>query len=242
MTNIEASKLVGAIEAAWAAIQKRHEDVPDVVVTLGAGSLGVQRGTLKLGHFAVRRWVGETPEGSADPAAELFVGGEGLRRGPSALLATLLHEAAHGMASTRGIQDTSRQGRYHNQRFAALGEELGLTITQVQGIGWSGTDLAPGTAEAYADEITALGASINAYRHSEGMVPPGPGAGNGQDDGTDADGDQDEDEAPKKPKNGYSLTCDCAEPRRIRVSAKTREAGPILCGVCGSEFTEDDED
>lgn len=41
----------------------------------------------------------------------LFVGGE-LQRGNAEILATLLHEAAHGVAATRGIRDTSRQGRY----------------------------------------------------------------------------------------------------------------------------------
>jgi hypothetical protein len=29
------------------------------------------------------------------------------------VLGTLLHEAAHGLAQARSIQDTSRQGRYH---------------------------------------------------------------------------------------------------------------------------------
>ena len=34
------------------------------------------------------------------------------------VIGIVLHEAAHGVASTRGIKDTSRQGRYHNRRFA----------------------------------------------------------------------------------------------------------------------------
>lgn len=85
----------------WAAIQARHPDVPGVVIALGAGS-GGKRG-LKLGHFAADRWQrgdGKLPE--------LFVGGEGLSRGSRGVLGTLLHEAAHGVASTRDIQDTSR--------------------------------------------------------------------------------------------------------------------------------------
>lgn len=52
--------------------------------------------------------------------AEVFVGGEGLARGPADVLATLLHEAAHALAHVRGIQDTSRQGRWHNAQFKAL--------------------------------------------------------------------------------------------------------------------------
>jgi len=48
---------------------------------------------------------------------EVFVGGEGLARGPAEVLGTLLHEAAHALADVRGIKDTSRQGRWHNARF-----------------------------------------------------------------------------------------------------------------------------
>ena len=75
---------------------------------------------LKLGHFAANRW---TP-GGADSAsiAELFVGGEG--QGAESVLATLLHVAAHGVADIRQVQDTSRQGRYHNARYKALAEEV----------------------------------------------------------------------------------------------------------------------
>ena len=136
---MDASGLVAALEATWSAIQRRHHDVPDVVVTLGAGSIGVPAGALKLGHFAAERWIAYD---TMDPVglAELFVGGEGLRRGAEPVLATLLHEAAHGVAHVRGIKDTSRQGRYHNTRFKLLGEELGLTITQAPTIGWSSTD------------------------------------------------------------------------------------------------------
>lgn len=228
MGVIEASQLVAALEVAWSAIQERHEDVPDVVVTLGAGSIGVARGTLKLGHFAADRW--STDAGSS---AELFVGGEGLQRGASAVLATLLHEAAHGVATVRKVQDTSRQGRYHNARFKRLGEELGLVITQVPGIGWSGTALGEQSQQAYCDVIADLQGAITAYRHSEGFLPGlGPG-----DDGSEA-GDGDDGAAGgaggRRPKNGVVLACSC--PRKLRMSASAAELGPVLCGVCGEPF------
>lgn len=233
MTKIEASGLVGALERAWAAIQERHEDVPDVVVTLGAGSLGAAPGTLKLGHFAASRWSGAAEDGEA--VAELFVGGEGLVRGAEGTLSTLLHEAAHGMAETRGIQDTSRQGRYHNKKFRDLGEEVGLTITQEKSIGWSGTALPEQTRDAYAAELAELGAALTAWRRSEGMAFV---TGGGQEDDGESDGDTgDEDQDEKKPKNGYPLVCGCETPRRIRVAATVAELGPITCGLCDQEFT-----
>ena len=168
---MDASELVAALEVAWSAIQHRHPEVPAVVVTLGAGSIGVPAGALKLGHFAAGRWVARDGAGAdARGMAELFVGGEGLGRGAESVLATLLHEAAHGLADVRGVKDTSRQGRYHNARYKALGEELGLVITQVHGIGWSGTKLAPRTAADFAQELGELAAALVVYRHPEGQA------------------------------------------------------------------------
>lgn len=222
--------MVEALEQVWAGIQRRHSDVPAVVVTLGAGSVGVPAGYLKLGHFAERRWVA-----TDDPAgmSELFVGGEGLARGAASVLATLLHEAAHGIAHVRRIDDTSRQGRYHNAKYKALGEEVGLTITRTDPIGWSGTALAPGTTDEYAGELEVLDKALVAYRHSEHEVPAAPAGGNGDEDETGTAGVPAGGSRP--PKNGYSLTCGCK--RRIRASAAVAEGGPILCGLCRTEFS-----
>jgi hypothetical protein len=78
-----------------------------------------------------------------------LVGGEGLQRGPTDVLGTLLHEAAHGLAQARSIQETSRQGRYHNRRYATLAAELGLEVTSVKPIGWSATTVPQHTAVSY---------------------------------------------------------------------------------------------
>jgi hypothetical protein len=199
-----------------------------VVVVLGAGSVGVPRGVLKLGHFAANRWV---PAG-ADSAsiAELFVGGEGLSQGAESILATLLHEAAHGVADVRQVQDTSRQGRYHNSRYKALAEKLGLTVTQAAGIGWSGTSLSAGTAASYAAELAQLASAITVYRYAEGSLPSSGDGHNGGPAGGLAGGRR------GSPKNGVVLVCEC--PRRIRVSSIVAALGPILCGICSTEFTQ----
>ena len=62
-------------------------------------------------------------------------------------------------------------------RFKLLGEELGLTITQAPTLGWSSTELAPGTAVEYAEEIEALASAIVAFRNAEGAAPVGPTGG-----------------------------------------------------------------
>jgi hypothetical protein len=165
--------------------------------------------------------------------AELFAGCEGLRSGSGSVLATLLHEAAHGIARTRQIADTSRQGRYHNRRFTALGEEAGLVITRTDPIGWSGTALAPATLNDYADELRQLARAIVAYRHAEGRLPDTAAGGDddqaGAGDGGEAASDG------RRPRNGLVLLCGCR--RKIRASVAVAEAGPIVCGVCGGEFT-----
>lgn len=230
--GMAASVVVAAIEDLWSAIQRRHPDVPDVVVTLGAGTIGTPRGAVRLGHFAASRWV----DARGGATHELFVAGEGLAQGAVEVAGTLLHEAAHAVAHSRGIKDTSRQGRYHNRRFRALTEGLGLSIHEVPGIGWSGTDIPTATAAEYVTEVATLARAIRAYRRGEGgqvLTPPaGPGAQGG---GATADED-----AARAPKNGYSLSCECETPRKVRVSRAVALAGPIICGLCGQPFTHPD--
>lgn len=55
--------------------------------------------------------------------------------------------APHRLADARGIEDTSRQGRWHNQRFAKVPTELGLEPHKHDRIGWSPRSLPAGTAK-----------------------------------------------------------------------------------------------
>jgi hypothetical protein len=154
--------LVGALDACWAQIRLRHPEVPPAVLITGAGTPG-PRGGVRLGHFAASRW---RADGEAT-LGEVFVGGEGLARGARDVLATLLHEAAHALADQRRIQDTSRQGRYHNQRFKRLAEELGLRVEHHPTLGWSPTTLPDVAAERYAPVIAALEEALTVYRAAE---------------------------------------------------------------------------
>ena len=197
-------RLVTALDRTWAAIMERHPDVPAVVIALGSGSGQGLR--LKLGHFAADRWQradGRLPE--------LFVGGEGLAKGARDVLGTLLHEAAHDVASVREVQDTSRQGRFHNTRYRALAEELGLTAARRGADGWTDTAVPDVTAAAYKAELRRLADALVAYRRFE---PTGRGRANNN--------------------NGVAAFCECGH--RIRVAESVLEAGPITCGLCGSDF------
>jgi len=206
MAEVDTSVLVAGLERAWAQIRARHSQVPAAVLVIAAGSQGKR---LKWGHFAAGRWN----RADAD-CPEVLVGGEGLRRPAAEVLATLLHEAAHGLAHTRGVQDTSRQGRYHNRRYRALAQELGLEVAEVGTIGWSATRLPEDTADRYADVLADLAGCLRLWRHAEPRHPAG------------------------RARN--LLACACGCPRRIRVAPATLAVAPILCAACAQPFTPDD--
>ena len=134
------SRIIAALEHAWTAIQDQHPDVPDVVIVTGAGSnqKGTPEGYQLRGHHWPERWV---LDGQDQPRApELFIAGELLAAGGRAVVEVMLHEAAHALATKRGIKDTSAAGnRYHNKRFVALAAELGLRGPDVPDkiTGWS---------------------------------------------------------------------------------------------------------
>ena len=186
-----------------------RERHPDVPEVVVTIGSGSAAKGLKLGHFAADRWV----RGN-ERVHELFVGAEGLKNGGRDLLGTLLHEAAHGAAQVRGIKDTSRQGRFHNTKFQQIGKEFGLRLSHNSTQGWSETAVPDDTVTAYGDQVAQLDAALVAYRITETI-------GGGR----------------KSSNNGVSAECDCA--RKIRVSKAVYESGPILCGLCGSEFRAD---
>lgn len=202
--------MVAALEQAWKAIRARHADVPAAVIVVGTGSPSRPSGPMKWGHFVDSQWQHGT-----DVLSEVLVSGEGLARTVDEVLETLLHEATHGVAFTRQVQDTSRQGRWHNRRFATIAAELGLTPAQAPKIGWSVTTLSQGTMQAYAEVVSGLDAALKAYRHPN--VYP---------------------EVKPSSRNGVVLVCSCG--RKIRASTTVAAQGRIVCGVCGDVFVEDD--
>jgi hypothetical protein len=207
------ARLVSALEAAWTAIRTRHPEVPAAVIVVGSGSPRRAATMLTLGHFAASTWqYGDTR------LPEVMVSGEGLARTPHEVLATLLHEAAHGLAHARGVKDTSRQGRWHNQHFKTIATDLGLDITKDPRIGWSVTAIQPRTVADYDAVLAELGTAMSAYRHVDPIGTPATSAS----------------------RNGVSLECDC--PRKIRVSLTVHAEGPILCGLCDRVVTDPDEE
>jgi hypothetical protein len=204
-----ASLLVAALERTWQTIRSRHPDVPEAVLVVASGSEGKR---LNFGHFAPHRWQVQ----GAD-RHEVLVGGEGLHRGPLEVLGTLLHEAAHGLAQARQVQDTSRGGRYHNRRYATLAGELGLEVASVKPIGWSATTVPQHTASGYAGQLEELQAALVLWRRQEHRIGTGTCSRN-------------------------LLACACPCGRRIRVAKATLAEAPVVCGACQQPFQSADQD
>jgi len=194
------SQLVLALESAYNTIRQENPDVPPAVIVINSG------GNVKYGHFARTRW-----DVHGHKVAEIMISAEGLKRPPRLVLATLIHEAAHGVAFTRGIDDTTKDGKYHNKKFKAVAEELGLQVDTYEGrpsIGHSNTTL---PENEWEEVLTELEPKLVAYRDFD---PQGP----------------------KKPMKPHRQSYQCRCPRTIQIRQGQYEQGPILCGVCGDEF------
>jgi hypothetical protein len=204
-----ASLLVACLERTWTTIRQRHPQVPEAVVVVASGTQGKR---LNLGHFAPHRW-----QVQGSDRHEVLIGGEGLHRDPLEVLGTRLHEAAHGLAQARSIQDTSRQGRYHNRRYATLARELGLDVTAVKPIGWSATTIPEPTAAGYTSQLEELAAALVLWRRHEHRTGSG-----------------------TRSHNLLAAACGCG--RRIRAAKATLAEAPILCGLCQEPFEPADPD
>lgn len=198
VTNDVGGDLVRALERAYMSIRAHHPDVPEAVIVINSA-------LDKYGHFDHSRWVAE---GRTLP--EIMISAEGLKRAPSAVLATLMHEAAHGVARVRGVKDVSDNGRYHNKTFRKIAEEIGLVVDEpVERLGHSLTRLPEGE---HADIVESLTPQLIAYREFDLGIPE------------------------VRPPNGgqwITIKCRC---RSVRVTRKSLDIGPVLCGVCEDVF------
>ena len=211
------SRIIAVLETAWAEIRHRHPDVPATVIITGTGR--ETRGYATLGHFGADRWR----TGESDRLPELFIAGELLAGVPECsggrmVLKTLLHEAAHGLAHTRGVKDCSRQNRYHNQRFAKLATELGLTPPDQPHptLGWSGATLDDQAAATWAETISLIDAARLPHLGEMFTAPPLA--------------------ASARAGSRIQVACVCEPPRTLSITPKQFETAPLLCGACLEPF------
>ena len=161
----------------------------------------------------------------------ILLAGEALHLQPSQVFEVLLHEAAHGLNTARGIKDASRGGRYHNARFKSAAAELGLIVSQMPPYGWAQTALGPPTLERYESDISRLGHAMRVARRLSADVRIGE-VGSDQEKGqVEGDG-----QAPGEgPAKAGPAACGCG--RKMRMAPSILAQGPVLCGLCGHEFS-----
>jgi hypothetical protein len=234
------SEIVKALEGVWREIMKRHPELPDVVIITGSGLDGMGA---RWAHFWRERWM-DKEDRSTRP--ELFIAGERLACGGKLTVQSMLHEAAHALAFVRGIQDTSRQGRYHNKEFVKCANELGLDYTHEgpdKVHGFSAVTLTEEGEARYGRVIEKLDTAIKTYLPVMGFegysLTGGDGLNGG--DGAHRISGVKRRRTTGPSRNNIKYVCQCETPRIMRMSRRAFEEAPITCGACGREFEEASE-
>jgi hypothetical protein len=207
------SQLVLALESSYNALRREFPQVevkpgqfghiPEAVIVISSSAT-------KYGHYARSRWTVEEHQ-----LPEIMISAEGLKRPPRDVLGTLIHEAAHGIAATAGVDDVDKKGKYHNRVFRNVAEELGLQVEQHPdrgNLGHANTSVPEGE---FDDLVEVLTPKLVAYREFDVVAKP-----------------------VSKRTRELSLRCACEPVRTARMFPAIFDLGPILCGVCGEEFYE----
>jgi len=206
------SDITRALEKAWEVIQRAHDDTRDAVMVVYRHPKGDRRG-----HFAQDSWTiaGDSPDDNPEQDAldEIHISSHILSQGGRSVFETCLHEAVHSIATTRQVKDTSRQGRWHNKKFAALADELGLVVERDEKIGHITPDITSETAERFASTIKMLDEALGDLY----QTIPVKGAG------------------PTRKANTVKLVCPTCG-RYFRIGTKQFDLGGIVCEPCGEVF------
>lgn len=243
-TQGHGGRIIIALEHAWAALRANHPDMPEVVMITGTKR---QLGGQRWGHYGPDFWAVPDGEGR-DRASELFIAGELISQGGRKVLEVLIHEGGHGVAHTRGIKDCSGDGnRYHNKRFVKIVEEMGLKAPAQSAPthGWSFCTITDETVTRYADVIAELDAARLPYLGAPAVTVT---EDDDQDQGEDgADGGEEKPKKKRRAGRRFAAICQCRTDddkprRRLQVTPRALEDGPIICGVCRAEFEPEEPD
>jgi ribosomal protein S27E len=104
------------------------ETLPAVVLTIQGEKAGAKN---SLGWFSPNRW-----RDGEETKHEINITAENFKRPTFSIFITLLHEMIHLQNEIKGIKDTTRQGRYHNKKFANTCHDVGLLVTPCDEVGY----------------------------------------------------------------------------------------------------------
>lgn len=131
----------------------------------------VQSTPKAYGHFTCGKvWM----NAHGDDQYEINIGAGTLNRPIENVVSTLLHEMVHLYNQMHCIKDCSRGNTYHNKRFKAKAEEVGLIIEYDSKIGWSVTS----PSEELLDYIIKQGWEDILINRNDGLRISG-GSGDG---------------------------------------------------------------
>lgn len=155
--------------------------------------------------------------------SEVFLDAPTREAGAEAVFAALAHDAAHLLAARRDITDTSRNGTYHNLKFATLAMELGF-ITSVRAdtrFGWATLHL--NYPQIDKPHHRALAKLVSVFgRGPEDLTPPVPLCLTRR--------------ITRPGRAGEAAVCACEPPTTIRIAYSVFSRRPIRCEVCGTRF------
>lgn len=73
-------------------------------------------------------------------AVQISISSTELFRPIENICATIIHEMTHWVNYRNGVQDCSRQGRYHSKKFKTEAEKHGISVSYDSVLGWSITE------------------------------------------------------------------------------------------------------
>lgn len=149
---------------------------------------------------------------------ELAIHVDTVRNGGRAVIECVIHMATHALCTARGVSETSNRGRRHNQKFAAMAVELGGHWPDGQSPhpvkGYSPVPISETAMAAMAPYVEALDTVISQVGDLDMATRPAGRSG-----------------------NRLTLRCECG--RTLLMGKRVAGQGPVVCGVCRSEFTAD---
>lgn len=171
------------------------------------------------GHVTVHR----TWKRKGEEAFELNISADWLTRPIENVVATLIHEMVHIYHLMNGIQDCSRGGSYHNQKFRDEAERHMLKVDKSEKYGWTITSPTDELLEyilekGWGEILTGKGAAWGLFGGSGGSTPTGSTPGS---------------TAPSQPRKGNSRRYQCPKCKNIVRATKDLN---IICGDCGEPF------
>lgn len=201
--------LLQALDALWDRVRTYVPELPPARIAITPTPPPTRHGP--------ERW---TWEGGV--VTGFVVSADTLTAGADATLEYVLHEAAHVLCWIRDVQDTTTRGVYHNAVYLDAATQVGLQWpagrARVRGRGYVSPVLTDATRARYADDLSALETAIP--RVLPHLTVP-------------------DVQSRPRPANRLYLQCECKpKPRRLQMSPTVAAEGPVLCGVCGAEFTE----